>query len=89
MWKEKRSEMKLRYKLHWASNQDLSSKLKWQIWDWTIRAPIAYLESRVIGRQICALLNLHQRAGSTITKAKSKASRLNGLKGGRPKLKQD
>lgn len=49
--------MKTRYKLHWASGRGTSPELKWEIWDWTILAPIAYLENRAIGRRICALLN--------------------------------
>lgn len=49
--------MKTRYKLHWASGQGPSPELKWQIWDWTIYKPIAHLENRKIGREICLLLN--------------------------------
>jgi len=48
--------MKVRYKIHWAGDRR-SPGLKWEIWDWTIRAPIAYLETRSIARKICALLN--------------------------------
>jgi len=48
----------IRYKLHWAGGSKLSTKLKWQIWDWFIKQPIAHLESRKIGREICKILNL-------------------------------
>lgn len=49
--------MKVRYKLHWASGQGPSPELKWQIWDWVTRMPIAHLENRAIARKICKLLN--------------------------------
>jgi hypothetical protein len=49
--------MKTRYKLHWASGRGPSPKLKWEIWDLAIRAPIAHLENRALARKICALLN--------------------------------
>ena len=49
--------MKVRYKLHWAGSQREFTQLKWQIWDWAIRAPIAHLENRAVARKICALLN--------------------------------
>lgn len=48
---------KLRYKLHWASNQGPKEILKWVIYDWKLIRPIAYSESRVKGRKICAFLN--------------------------------
>lgn len=56
--------MKTRYKLHWAGSQREFVQLKWQIWDWTIRSPIAHIENRAIGREICALLNAAIRTGS-------------------------
>ena len=49
--------MKVRYKLHWASGDRPSPELKWQIWDLTIRAPIAHLENLALARKVCALLN--------------------------------
>jgi hypothetical protein len=48
---------KLRYRLHWASGDAPKPSLKWVIYDWTLIAPVAYLESRVLGRKVCALLN--------------------------------
>jgi hypothetical protein len=55
--------MKVRYKLHWAGSQRDFAPLKWQIWDWTIRHPVAHVENRAIGRTICALLNAQKRTG--------------------------
>jgi len=49
--------MKPRYKLHWASGSGPSPELKWQIWDWRLRAPVVHLENRALGREICKLLN--------------------------------
>jgi hypothetical protein len=49
--------MKLRYRLHWASGQGPKPSLKWAIYDWRLICPVAYAESRVTGRKICALLN--------------------------------
>jgi hypothetical protein len=49
--------MKTRYRLHWGSGSSPSPKLKWQIWDWSIRHPVAHLENRALGRLICKLLN--------------------------------
>lgn len=49
---------KLRYKLHWASSQERPvSSLKWVIYDWSIFGPVAYVQTRVLGRKICDLLN--------------------------------
>ena len=49
--------MTKRYRLHWASGRGPSPLLKWQIWDWSLRTPVAHLENRALGRQICKLLN--------------------------------
>jgi hypothetical protein len=49
--------MTKRYRLHWSSGRGPTPKLKWQIWDWSLRVPVAYLENRALGRQICKLLN--------------------------------
>ena len=46
-----------RYRLHWASGRGPSPELKWQIWDWKLKHPIAHVESRVLGRLIARLLN--------------------------------
>ena len=49
---------KLRYRLHWASGQGPKPSLKWVIYDWQLKiCPVAYVESRVTGRKVCALLN--------------------------------
>lgn len=54
--------MKQRYRLHWASGEGPAPQLKWQIWDWSLRKPIAHLESRSIGREVCRLLNAAHEA---------------------------
>jgi len=74
-----------RYKLHWAGSSRESPQLKWQVWDWTLKHPVAHIESRIVGRLIVQLLNLHSKAGSTKSEAKSEAARKNGTKGGRPR----
>lgn len=48
---------KLRYRLHWASGQAPKPTLKWVIYDWKLICPIAYSESRVAARRLCAFLN--------------------------------
>lgn len=48
---------KLRYKLHWASGDAPKPCLKWVIYDWVLICPVAYTESRVMGRALCAFLN--------------------------------
>lgn len=48
---------KLRYRLHWASGAAPKPSLRWVIYDWKLICPIAYTETRIIGRKICDLLN--------------------------------
>jgi hypothetical protein len=48
---------KLRYRLHWASGDAPKPSLKWVVYDWKLICPVAYVESRVTGRKVCALLN--------------------------------
>lgn len=48
---------KLRYRLHWSGQQAPKPSLKWVIYDWALFYPVAYCESRVTGRKVCALLN--------------------------------
>lgn len=48
---------KPRYRLHWASGDAPKPTLKWVIYDWTLICPVAYAESRVAGRKLCAFLN--------------------------------
>lgn len=48
---------KLRYRLHWASGDAPRPQFKWVIYDWNFRCPVAYAESRVGGRKLCAFLN--------------------------------
>lgn len=48
---------KLRYRLHWASGDAPKPSLKWVVYDWTLICPVAYAESRVAGRKLCAFLN--------------------------------
>ena len=53
---------KLRYRLHWASGNAPKPSLKWVIYDW--QKPfcvVAYLESRVTARKVCALLNAEDK----------------------------
>lgn len=52
---------KLRYRLHWASGHGPKPSLKWAIYDWRLICPVAYTESRVVGRKICALLNAEEK----------------------------
>jgi hypothetical protein len=52
-----RKRKKIRYRLHWASSEAPKPSLKWVIYDWTLIGPVAYLESRALGRKVCALLN--------------------------------
>lgn len=54
-----------RYRLHWASGRSPSPELKWQIWDWHLLKPVAYLENRALGRRICTLLNEAVPKGDT------------------------
>ncbi len=48
---------KLRYRLHWASGSAPKPSLKWAVYDWKLICPVAYAESRVVGRRLCDLLN--------------------------------
>ncbi len=52
---------KPRYRLHWASGQGPKPSLKWTIYDWRLICPVAYTESRVEGRTLCAFLNREYR----------------------------
>lgn len=60
--------MKLRYRLHWASGDAPKPSLKWTVWDWSVemRCPVAYAETRKMGRKLCDFLNAAevQRAAS-------------------------
>jgi hypothetical protein len=50
--------MRIRYKLHWRPAEHRPFRqLKWEIWDWNLRIPIAQIENRAIGRQVCKVLN--------------------------------
>jgi hypothetical protein len=46
-----------RYRLHWASGQGPKPSLKWVIYDWVLICPIAYTETRVMGRKLREFLN--------------------------------
>lgn len=48
---------KLRYRLHWGSGVVPKPPLKWAVYDWKLICPVAFTESRVTGRKVCALLN--------------------------------
>jgi hypothetical protein len=48
---------KLRYKLHWASGNSPNPALNWVIYDWTLRCPVAFAQTRVAGQNLCAFLN--------------------------------
>lgn len=48
---------KPRYRLHWASGRAPDPLLKWVIYDWKLICPVAYSESRVAARRLCAFLN--------------------------------
>lgn len=48
---------KLRYRLHWASGSSPNPVLKWVIYDWFLKCPVAYVEKRAAGRNLCAFLN--------------------------------
>jgi hypothetical protein len=48
---------KLRYRLHWAGQQAPKPSLKWVIYDWVLICPVAYHETRIMARKMCALLN--------------------------------
>ncbi len=48
---------KPRYRLHWASGNAPKPSLKWVIYDWKLICPVAYSESRVAARRLCAFLN--------------------------------
>ena len=51
---------KYRYKLHWNSgdsNRFPKCNFKWVIYDWKLICPIAFFETRKLGRIICNLLN--------------------------------
>jgi hypothetical protein len=52
-----RKKKRPRYQLHWASGQSPNPALKWAIYDWDLICPVAYMQSRVTGRKVCALLN--------------------------------
>ena len=52
---------KLRYRLHWASGGAPRPALKWAIYDWTLICPVAYAETRVMGRKIARFLNAEAR----------------------------
>lgn len=55
---------KTRYRLHWASGDAPKPSLKWVIYDWQKPiGPVAYLESRALGRKVCALLNAEAQEG--------------------------
>ena len=58
---EKRPSRKPRYRLHWASGATPRPALKWVVYDWTLICPVAYAETRVAGRKICAFLNAEAR----------------------------
>lgn len=49
--------MKLRYRLHWASGQGPRPEFKWAVYDWKFCCAVAFAETRVMGRKICAFLN--------------------------------
>ena len=49
--------MKIKYKLHWASSNSPDPKLKWVIYNWHLKCPVAYAETRSIGRLLCDYLN--------------------------------
>lgn len=54
-------QLKLRYRLHWASGDAPKPSLKWVICDW--QKPIcrvAYTETRKLGRKVCDLLNAEE-----------------------------
>jgi hypothetical protein len=53
----KTKKKKARYRLHWASGGGPKPCLKWAIYDWYLICPVAYSESRVAGRALCAFLN--------------------------------
>lgn len=50
---------KLHYRLHWASGSGPRPSLKWVVYDWSKEfcCPVAYAETRVMGRKLCAWLN--------------------------------
>lgn len=48
---------KLRFRLHWAAGNAPRPSLKWVIYDWNLRCPIAYAETRINGRRMCEFLN--------------------------------
>jgi hypothetical protein len=52
-----RKKKRPRSQLHWASGQSPNPALKWAIYDWDLICPVAYMQSRVTGRKVCALLN--------------------------------
>ena len=58
----------VRYRLHWASGNAPRPSLKWVIYDWAKGkiGPVAYTESRVTGRKVCALLNAEDAGGSRV-----------------------
>jgi len=60
---------KLRYRLHWASGDAPRPSLKWVVYDWKLICPVAYSESRVGGRRVCAFLNAEFLAALDATKA--------------------
>lgn len=59
------SEMgkKLRYQLHWAGYDSPRPTIKWVIYDWQQKPfrPVAYAESRVMGRKFCDILNAQEK----------------------------
>jgi hypothetical protein len=54
---DKRKSKKPRYRLHWNSSGEPRRELKWAIYDWRLICPVAYSETRVGGRRLCAFLN--------------------------------
>lgn len=49
---------KLRYKLHWNSNPEVK-EFKWVIYDWKLKKPIAYAQTRIFGRAVAWFYNVN------------------------------
>ena len=47
---------KLRYKLHWNANGEIK-EFKWVIYDWKLKCPIAFAETRKFGRALVWFYN--------------------------------